>query len=160
MLSSVFKDDAPFLTALSQLIIQPIVSCTCPYFVWYINLITRILKKKKKTKKKKKNNSANLYINYYWRGHIVLVRVALTSASLMSVNAQWYMPSITFIGPVVLEGFLKFYLDVKTWCSNMSKRRLIHIYTSRNKTLNFYMVFWLSISFWPNIILVQTPVIK
>ena len=48
MLSSVFKHNAPFLTALSQLIIQPIVCCTCQYFVWYINLITRILKKNKK----------------------------------------------------------------------------------------------------------------
>ena len=31
----------------SQLIIQPIVCCTCPHFVWCINLITRILKEKK-----------------------------------------------------------------------------------------------------------------
>ena len=36
----------------SQLIIHPIVCCTCPYFVWCINLLTRIKKKKKKKKKK------------------------------------------------------------------------------------------------------------
>ena len=36
---------------LSQLIIQPIVCCTCPHFVWCINLITRILKRKKHTHK-------------------------------------------------------------------------------------------------------------
>ena len=53
MLSSVFKNTA-YLTALSQLIIQPIICCTCPYFLWCINLITRILKKKKKTHTQKR----------------------------------------------------------------------------------------------------------
>ena len=33
----------------SQLIIQQIVCCTCPHFVWCINLITRILKKHTQT---------------------------------------------------------------------------------------------------------------
>ena len=48
MLSSVFKDNAPFRTALSQLIIQPTVCCTCPYFVWYINPYNKDFEEKKK----------------------------------------------------------------------------------------------------------------
>ena len=64
----------------SQLIIQSIVCCTCPHFVWCVNLITRILKEKTKTHKQFGQSLYKLLL----KG---TVQVALTSASLMGVNA-------------------------------------------------------------------------